>query len=186
MTIWKEAGRFSYCALSSIFSLLKSFSSLVSGTPAGFRIRMAPALSLAGSIFPALNLLGANGMSMTPAWKARTVPTARSPSPSSNTLSTMQRVSAEMIIISCTTWLVLDNSWSPSMLMICLVQRRPCALASLVGTPMASCGVLTMTLVALDRAAMVLPQEITEKAWASSCGKPPIHWCSTVVTSTSS
>ena len=48
-------------------------------------------------------------------------------------------------------------------------------LASFVGTPMASCGVFTMTLVALDNAAIALPQEITENACASSCGNPPIH-----------
>ena len=68
----------------------------------------------------------------------------------------------------------------------CLVQRSPWALASMVGTPMASWGVFTMILVAWDSAAAALPQLMTPKALASSWGNPPIHWCSTVVTSTPS
>ena len=55
----------------------------------------------------------------------------------------------------------------------------------MVGMPTASWGVLTMTLVALAKAAMRLPVEMTPKALASSAGKPPIHWWSTVVTATS-
>ena len=72
------------------------------------------------------------------------------------------------------------------LLMTCFVQRRPCAFASIVGTPAASCGVLTMTFVAFESAAVALPQEITPNAFASSCGKPPIHWWKTVVMITSS
>ena len=38
---------------------------------------------------------------------------------------------------------------------------------------------------AFASAAVILPEEITPNALASSAGKPPIHWCRTVVTFTS-
>ena len=80
---------------------------------------------------------------------------------------------------------VLANVCSVIMLTTCRVQRSPCAFASIVGMPMASCGLLTMTFVALESAAISAPVEMTPNAFASSAGKPPIHWCSTVVTTTS-
>ena len=69
----------------------------------------------------------------------------------------------------------LFNSWSANREIACLVQRRPCAFASIVGTPIASCGVFTITFVAFASAATELPHEITPNAFASSCGNPPIH-----------
>lgn len=50
----------------------------------------------------------------------------------------------------------------------------------MVGMPLASCGVLTITLVAPESAAIALPQPITAKAIDSFSGKPPIHWWKTV------
>ena len=83
--------------------------------------------------------------------------------------------------LSSSVW---GMGWSASMEISCLVQRSPCALASIVGMPIASWGVLTITFVAPASAAAALPQPITPKALASSCGNPPIHWCKTVVTLT--
>ncbi len=69
------------------------------------------------------------------------------------------------------------------MLRIWRVDFRPAALASLVGMPMASCGVLTMIFSALAMAATTEPRLMTAKALASSSGKPPIHWWKTMVRS---
>ena len=184
MTIWKEALRFSALARSSILAVWKSLSSLLKGRLPKFRMRTAPLLSRAGSIRPALARQGAKGTSSAPDSTPRHTPTAMSPMPSSKHLSTMARVSSAMISSSA-VMASPQKSWSASMFTTCLVQRRPAALASMVGMPTASWGVLTMTLVALARPAMALPMEITPKALASSAGKPPIHWCSTVVTTTS-
>ena len=60
--------------------------------------------------------------------------------------------------------------------MTCFVAFSPWALASLVGMPIASCGVLTMILSAPARQATTVPQQITAKAFDSSSGNPPIHW----------
>ena len=97
----------------------------------------------------------------------------------------MQCISAEMISLSSNTAGTVRKSWSRSMEVTCFVARSPAALASFVGTPIASCGVLTITFVALANAAAAAPHEITPKALASSCGNPPIHWWKTVVTRTS-
>ena len=51
------------------------------------KARIFPSLSRAGNILLALNLLGANGISINPASKALTVPTAKSSLPTANTLS---------------------------------------------------------------------------------------------------
>ncbi len=48
---------------------------------------------------------------------------------------------------------------------------------------MASWGLLTMIFSGLAKAATAAPQAMTEKALASSSGKPPIHWWKTVVNS---
>jgi hypothetical protein len=67
MTIWNDALRLSVLARSSIFAAWNSSNSLLKGISPGAKIRIAPSLSRAGSIFPALYLLGAKGMSIIPA-----------------------------------------------------------------------------------------------------------------------
>ena len=64
------------------------------------RMRIAPSLSRAGSILPALKRDGANGMSTAPHRTALTQPSAMSPPPSSKHLSRMQRVSMRIISFS--------------------------------------------------------------------------------------
>ena len=146
---------------------------------------MAPLLSRTGKIFPIVWTDGAKGISKVPLLKALITPRAISFSPISKHLSTIHLVSFFIISFSNSTSLLL-NSWSFNIYKTCFVQRRPCAFASLVGTPIASWGVFTITFVAFESDANTLPKAITPKALASSWGKLPIHWCKTVVIITSS
>ncbi len=82
-----------------------------------------------------------------------------------------------------TTTLSVQICWSAIMLRTWRVALSPAALASLVGMPMASWGDLTMVFSTRPAAATKAPVAMTEKALASSSGKPPIHWWKTRVRS---
>ncbi|OQA05836.1 MAG: hypothetical protein BWY66_02214 [bacterium ADurb.Bin374] len=111
------------------------------------------------------------------------MPASISPFPSLSTASITVRTSFLMISISSWRRGLITARWSASMFTTWRVAFNPAALASFVGMPRASCGVFTMTFVAPDRAATVEPQQMTENAFDSSSGKPPIHWWKTVVRS---